>query len=284
MQLQNFLEKNFMPSMQTRSLSATDPRDYLRLLFWVFFQPAQLRVYDTPPYDQSIRRVGAWLIASLFVLPWMIFSISKFNDPSARWFLGIVVLVWLLLGIVGNEGDESKLAFVLYIISILSFFGFLLWVVGSTIQQNFLLGLLLFGSYIITHFTLIWVANRTAGVIAVSVVALQAILGSATAFSFVILWLPGELFNAGPKNDEWNTDAIVRVIVLLLLIIPFIYLGLKKKRKGLLETAVNILATVLRTTSNMLREETFTLSKAILLLALFGAIATFYGCLIYVCW
>lgn len=59
------------PSQRTRlrRLSPRDPRDHLRLLWWVLVTPQQLKAYRQSFGEKDERRVGRWLASTLIWLP-----------------------------------------------------------------------------------------------------------------------------------------------------------------------------------------------------------------------
>jgi hypothetical protein len=54
---------------QLRRLSPRDPRDHLRLLWWVLVTPQQLKAYRHAFGEKDERRVGRWLASTLIWLP-----------------------------------------------------------------------------------------------------------------------------------------------------------------------------------------------------------------------
>jgi hypothetical protein len=195
-----------------------------------------------------------------------------------------VLIVWIVFGIVANEGDESKFALLLYGISILSFFGLLLWVFVPAFQQNNVLGVLIYIGYIITHAALMWIAHRTAGILAFTVTALQVIMSILMVSMYAIWAYPRDLLEAVLRRGEWNLGTLIGSLFLLTLLTAHLYFIVRKQPLGLLNATTNVLAAIIHVTSNILRQEIITLPKLSLLLILVAGVVMFYGCFTYACW
>jgi serine/threonine protein kinase len=104
-------------------LSALNPLDYLRLLWWVLVMPQDLKTYRNRFGDEDERRVGKWLVSTLTWLPLLMLTLALGLEliphtadawiPEVYLSLTAVLLFgWLLTGLFGNsENDMDDMAF-----------------------------------------------------------------------------------------------------------------------------------------------------------------------------
>lgn len=100
-----------------RPLSTQNIFDYLRLLGWVLFRPALLKVYRIRcdvPQRQALRRQALWLIAHLIwgsVLLWivvpLVMGVTPLNKFLAVFMMLSTFLVWRLTGKFGMRRETS---------------------------------------------------------------------------------------------------------------------------------------------------------------------------------
>jgi len=105
------------------ALSPWNPLDHLRLLKWLFLEPARLATYWEQAGEDCVRRVGAWTASTLIWLPFLVMVLAvilgtvplwKDGPPDlsfsplayllcgVQWF-GPIVLGWALTGWIGKR-------------------------------------------------------------------------------------------------------------------------------------------------------------------------------------
>jgi len=97
---------------QARQLSALNPLDHLRLLWWVLVMPQHLIDYRKQFGKNYDWRIDKWLVSTLIFLPFLIPNLAMglewmptSSDKSELTFLrhsAVLVLCWLLAGWLGN--------------------------------------------------------------------------------------------------------------------------------------------------------------------------------------
>jgi hypothetical protein len=113
----------------SQQLSALNPLDYLRLLWWILVMPQQLIDYREKFGEKDDRRVGKWLISTLIWLPllmaslalgleWLPHSDYAWLPETYLWISVGLVGCWLLVGRFGpsNEGIMIMIPLVVFIV------------------------------------------------------------------------------------------------------------------------------------------------------------------------
>ena len=102
----------FTPNLSSiPPLSPKNPLDHLRLLWWTFITPQQLKAYREQYGEKAERPTSKWLGSSLiwlpFLLPSLILVIQTFAEGTYPVFsminLSIIFIAWLFTGVFGNR-------------------------------------------------------------------------------------------------------------------------------------------------------------------------------------
>lgn len=106
-------------------LSAWNPLDQLRLLWWLFIQPQQLKAYREQHGEKSERATGKWLISTFLWLPFFlpfsavglgIVPYSPYTLLNTEitlmasdylWASGGLFIAWLLTGLFGDRDQPA---------------------------------------------------------------------------------------------------------------------------------------------------------------------------------
>jgi hypothetical protein len=112
-----------MENDQVETLSPWNLLDHVRLLKWLFLEPARLEAYRAQAGEEAVRRVGVWTASTLIWLPFLIVALAvllgtapvleeappnllssplTFTLGGALWF-GPIVLGWALTGWLGKR-------------------------------------------------------------------------------------------------------------------------------------------------------------------------------------
>jgi hypothetical protein len=105
----------------SKPLSALNPIDYIRLLWWILVKPRQLQIYRRTFGEKDENRVGKWLVSSLTWGPLLIpilasglerLSLVPENWPPSVYLLFGVLLIgcWLTTGFLGNVGEGNVMS------------------------------------------------------------------------------------------------------------------------------------------------------------------------------
>lgn len=102
-----------------KRLSAWNPLDHLRLLWWTLMEPQQLKAHREQYGEKAERSTGKWLVSTLFWLPFflpfsaVVFGIVPFSPytfPGITlsttyyfWGSASLFIAWFLTGIFGNN-------------------------------------------------------------------------------------------------------------------------------------------------------------------------------------
>jgi len=126
-----------------KPLSAWNPIDYMRLLWWILVKPQQLQIYRQAFGEEDENRVGKWLVSSLIWGPLMMPILASGlgllwlvpeDWPSSVYLLFTILLIgcWLLTGWLGNVGEGSVMGNVAFGVMFGMIFG-VLYVVAIVI-------------------------------------------------------------------------------------------------------------------------------------------------------
>jgi len=102
-----------------QQLSALNPLDWLRLLWWVLVMPQQLKAYREKFGEEDEQRVGKWLVSTLTWFPLLTPSLALGFEllPHSKeawlpgtylWISADLVGCWLLVGWFGDLDKEDK--------------------------------------------------------------------------------------------------------------------------------------------------------------------------------
>jgi len=108
----------FQEAIPPKRLSAWNPIDYMRLLWWILVSPQQLQIYRQAFGEEDENRVGKWLVSSLtwgpLMMPILAAGLGLLwfvpqDWPSGVYLLFTLLLIgcWLLTGWLGNVGEGS---------------------------------------------------------------------------------------------------------------------------------------------------------------------------------
>lgn len=103
-----------------KQLSALNPLDYIRLLWWVLVMPQQLRDYRQKFGETDEGRVGKWLVSTFAWLPLLVPSLAlglellpqlgeQWLPETYFWMSAGLVGCWLLLGWLADSDEKWAL-------------------------------------------------------------------------------------------------------------------------------------------------------------------------------
>lgn len=110
-------EHDNIETMQTplHQLSALNPLDHLRLLWWLFMAPQQLNQYRVAYGEKAVHPVGKWLVSTLSWLPLFLVLLaldletlptSGFSNSTYQWIAAGLVLLCICTGWLGDREDN----------------------------------------------------------------------------------------------------------------------------------------------------------------------------------
>jgi len=110
------------------SLSVFNPLDHLRLLWWIFVMPQQLKEHKEIFGDEQQAHVGKWLVNTLVLLPLFMLILGlglELLPHSGNWstytfLLSFLVIFWLLTGWLGDLKNSlmSVMIIIAFIVTI----------------------------------------------------------------------------------------------------------------------------------------------------------------------
>jgi hypothetical protein len=117
-----------------KRLSALNPIDYIRLLWWILVKPQQLQIYRQTFGEEDEDHVGKWLVSTLIWGPLLmpilasglgLLSLVPEESPPGVYLLFIFLLIgcWLLTGWLGNVGEGSVMGNVTFAVMFGMLFG-----------------------------------------------------------------------------------------------------------------------------------------------------------------
>jgi serine/threonine protein kinase len=126
-QFANEAKKRLLALKEEGKLSALNPLDYLRLLWWILVMPQQLVDHRKRFGNTDDRRVGKWLVSTLTWLPllmpslalgleWLPHSNNAWSPETYWWTSVELVGCWLLVGWLGDL-DEDFAIFVAIVVA-----------------------------------------------------------------------------------------------------------------------------------------------------------------------
>lgn len=108
------------PKPTVRRLSAANPLNWLRVIWWVFFVPEKITDYKKRFGEKALHRLGMWPISTLTWLPLFLLvlglTIGSFPVPEnvstkLLWISEILILfAWGLTGILGHRDEDRTIS------------------------------------------------------------------------------------------------------------------------------------------------------------------------------
>ncbi|MEN8216575.1 MAG: hypothetical protein ABFS56_09400 [Pseudomonadota bacterium] len=172
------LGTDFIPSRTPpKPLSALNPIDYIRLLWWILVKPQQLQIYRQTFGEEDENRVGKWLVSTLIWGPLLmpilasglgLLSLVPEESPHGVYLLFTLLLIgcWLLTGWLGNVGEGSVMGNVTFGMMFGMLFG-VVYVVA--IVTAFLVAMATSEAYIVAYVVAFYIAYVVAIAVAFAV-------------------------------------------------------------------------------------------------------------------
>ncbi|MDM8567034.1 hypothetical protein QUF74_15460 [Candidatus Halobeggiatoa sp. HSG11] len=173
-----------------KQLSALNPLDYFRLLWWMLVVPKRLQTYRDVFGKKDDVQVGNWLISSLIWWPLLALTlalslgmlpyIEKMWLPDAFWLLsGSIFFCWLLTGWLNTSRDMLVVVMVLLSGIVAGIVGGVIAVhIAVNLTTGVIIGATICLIIIMTNFMAVIIANDIAIIVAGGV-AVGATVGSA---------------------------------------------------------------------------------------------------------